>query len=69
MISKNDGGKHISNWLNVSAANFCRDSNSSRIITFLDILLKKYHNRVIAIFKNTGFIALMAIGRKVVSIT
>jgi len=42
MISKNDdGGKHISNWVNVSAANFYRDSNSSRTITFLDILLKK----------------------------
>ena len=63
------GGKHISSWFWVSTMKSCRSLNSFLPIVFCEIFEKKKHMWVMAIFKNSSFIALIAIGRNTISMT
>ena len=46
MISKNEGGKYISNWHNSLMVSFFKSSNTQGSITFLHMTLKNIHKHV-----------------------
>ena len=48
IMSKNDGGKYISNWQRTMAALFSKSSNCWGSKTLLQIALKKKHKQVMA---------------------
>jgi len=64
MMSKNDGGKCISNWQRTMKTSFSKSSNCWGSMTLLHITLKRKHKRVMATLTLSGKIPWIATGNR-----